>query len=157
MWAVLHGRSMHRLNGSQWVIPRNVFPGTLTWLGFLPTWTAFIQCDKVMSRGWRDESFLTPHSLSATGKRTSLFCFLCVGMIPLCLNLTASLHSEIKGGFQSITDVCVELCGPQEANAQGPGGSCALDVESSFVNVLKCHSSSNGYECRKQPEACCSQ
>lgn len=63
-------------------------------------------------------------------------------MIPFFINLTASLRSEIKGYFQSETDVCLELCVPQEANAPDPGGLCALDVESSFV--LKCHSSSTG-------------
>ena len=38
----------------------------------------------------------------------------------------------------SRADVCSELRGPEEANAQGPGGWCALDEESSFVTVLKC-------------------
>lgn len=42
--------------------------------------------------------------------------------------MSASLN-WMKGCFQSRTDVCLELGGPLEANAAGPGGSCALDVD----------------------------
>ena len=38
----------------------------------------------------------------------------------------------------SIAEVCSEVFGAAEAHAQGPGGLCALDEESSFVTVLKC-------------------